>query len=289
MSGTRIAPALLALALSMCLTSGADARKGRSWHFFDRSGYSNHSGGAIGDVTDRLVRGCLQQAAAFQNWPFDDIAVIVRPNDVQRGALDALRSSAAAAAQRLSAECPQDQPAPPGTRLEAVLQAIDAATSAFSGIEPSLQAFYAALDDEQKARLVRDLTLPGSHAKKHEHRHRRKNDPPRADAGSTWTGICERLAGALRGWPVREIERGVGLSESQRVALHDLVGSSRKAADTLAGTCPAETALTAPVRMATMRERLSAVRQATVAIHPAFTQFYEALDQGQKLRFAGVR
>ena len=71
--------------------------------------------------------------------------------------------------------------------------------------------------------------------------------------------------------------------------MHDLVGSSRKAADTLAGTCPAETALTAPVRMATMRERLSAVRQATVAIHPAFTQFYEALDQPQKLRFAGVR
>jgi hypothetical protein len=31
------------------------------------------------------------------------------------------------------------------------------------------------------------------------------------------------------------------------------------------------------------------VRQATTAIHPALTQFYEALDQGQKVRFAAVR
>jgi hypothetical protein len=31
------------------------------------------------------------------------------------------------------------------------------------------------------------------------------------------------------------------------------------------------------------------VRQATVAIRPTLTQFYEALDEGQKVRFAGMR
>jgi hypothetical protein len=41
--------------------------------------------------------------------------------------------------------------------------------------------------------------------------------------------------------------------------------------------------------MAEMRARLSAVRQATTAIRPAFTQFYETLDQGQKVQFAGMR
>jgi hypothetical protein len=40
-------------------------------------------------------------------------------------------------------------------RLEAVEQAIDAATSAFAAVEPALQKFYFALDDEQKARLLR--------------------------------------------------------------------------------------------------------------------------------------
>jgi hypothetical protein len=37
------------------------------------------------------------------------------------------------------------------------------------------------------------------------------------------------------------------------------------------------------------RARLAAVRQATAAIRPALTQFYETLDQGQKVQFAGMR
>jgi LTXXQ motif family protein len=73
------------------------------------------------------------------------------------------------------------------------------------------------------------------------------------------------------------------------VAFYELVSLSLKAADTLAGACPAETALTPPGRMKQIRARLAAVRQATTAIRPALTQFYEALDQGQKVRFAGMR
>ena len=92
----------------------------------------------------------------------------------------------------------------------------------------------------------------------------------------------------LRGWPVREIERDVRLSSAQRVAFYELVTSSLKAADTLGGACPAETALTPVGRMEAMRQRLSAVRAATAAIRPALAHFYEALDQGQKLRFAGM-
>jgi hypothetical protein len=40
--------------------------------------------------------------------------------------------------------------------------------------------------------------------------------------------------------------------------------------------------------MDAMRKRLAAVRAATAAIHPALVRFYEALDQGQKVRFAGM-
>jgi hypothetical protein len=111
----------------------------------------------------------------------------------------------------------------------------------------------------------------------------------RGGEANFWAGICENLAAALRGWPIREIERGVRLSETQRVAFYEFVTSSLKAADTLAGACPAETTLTPPGRLTQMRARLLAVRQATTAIRPALTQFYEALDQGQKFRFAAMR
>jgi hypothetical protein len=107
-------------------------------------------------------------------------------------------------------------------------------------------------------------------------------------AAPGWNGTCEELASVLRNWPVREIERDVRLSGAQRVALYELVTTSLKAAETLSSACPAEAALTPVGRMETMRKRLAAVRAATAAIRPALARFYEALDQGQKVRFAGM-
>src|SRR5262249_61130058 len=112
---------------------------------------------------------------------------------------------------------------------------------------------------------------------------------PRQAAAPPWSAMCEELAGVLRGWPVREIERDVRLSSAQRVAFYELVTASLKAADTLGGACPAETALTPVGRLDAMRKRLAAVRAATAAIRPALMHFYEALDQGHKVRFAGMR
>jgi hypothetical protein len=54
------------------------------------------------------------------------------------------------------------------------------------------------------------------------------------------------------------------------------------AADTLASTCPAETALTPAGRMRVMRARLAAVKAATAAIRPAHARFYEVLDEGRR-------
>jgi hypothetical protein len=108
--------------------------------------------------------------------------------------------------------------------------------------------------------------------------------PPRpalAARASSWPRCC-----ATGRW--REIERDVRLAGAQRVALYELVTTSLKAAETLSSACPAEAALTPVGRMETMRKRLAAVRAATAAIRPALARFYEALDQGQKVRFAGM-
>ena len=265
MSRTGILPALLVIALSLCLGTSAEARKWRWWHIYGhgysayghgysaRSGYDRRArttaraetarsktGGPFGAVINRLVHGCLEQASEFQSWPFDAITRIVAPDDVQLSALEALRNSAAAAAERLSSECPRDASAPPWARLEAAQQAIDAATAVFAELQPSLQAFYAALDDEQKARLLRDMTLGGAQvrsgdraAERWEHRSRRRGDADaeRAGRANLWAGICEHLTVALRSWPIHEIERGVRLSEAQRVAFYELITSSLRAAE----------------------------------------------------------
>jgi LTXXQ motif family protein len=273
-------------------------------------------GGPFAAVVEKLVRGCGAQGAEFDHWPFDAIAQIVGADEKERTALAALRESAKAAAQRLAADCPQDVSAAPSARLEAVEQGIDAALAAFDQVQPALATFYGALDDEQKARLYRDMAAPAATARETTPRRQAQDDrrasreygsrrdrwrayaaareaparetAPRQAAAPPWSATCEEFAAVLRNWPVREIERDVRLSSTQRVAFYELVTASLKAADTLASACPAEAALTPVGRMDAMRQRLAAVRAATAAIRPALAHFYEALDQGQKVRFAGM-
>jgi hypothetical protein len=165
-----------------------------------------------------------------------------------------------------------------------------------------LQRFYSALDDEQKARLLRDITFAdvaartsertaqryGERSDRRSSRWRAYASADRNAAAKRGDDICEQVTSALRGWPVQEIEGRVRLSEPQRVTFYELVTSSFKAADVLADACPVETALTPVVRMATLRARLAAVGAATAAVRPALARFYESLDQGQKVRFVGM-
>jgi hypothetical protein len=127
----------------------------------ERARTGGTGGGAVGALLDRLVRGCLQQATEFQGWPYEAITQIASPDDNQRSALEALRASTTGAAERLSADCPRDEPAPSGERLVAAEQAIDTVTASYAAVEPPLRAFSAALDDEQKARLLRGLSSSG--------------------------------------------------------------------------------------------------------------------------------
>ena len=151
--------ALLALVLGCVLASSADARKWR--RTISPEGVEVRAGagsGAFGTVIDELVRGCAQRGTELVNWPFDDIARVADPNELQRRALQALRDAAKEAAERLASDCPQQVPAALSARLEAVEQGIDVALAAFATLQPAMQSFYGALDDEQKARLQRDVT-----------------------------------------------------------------------------------------------------------------------------------
>ena len=305
--------ASLALMLGCVLASSADARKWR--RTISPEGVEVHaraSSGAFGTVIEELVRGCAQRGTELVSWPFDDIARIADPNELQRRALQALRDAAKEAAERLASDCPQQVPAAPSARLEAVEQGIDIALAAFATLQPAMQAFYGALDDEQKAQLQRDMTMSAAPAPSAERSRERadqrsdqRREPRRGATRGTkpddrlsgasriaapklGVGACEGFAAALRGWPIREIERSVQLSEQQRVAFYEFVTASLKAANTLVTACPAATAITPARRMEVMVARLAAVRAAIAAIQPALTRFYEALDQGQKMRFAGM-
>ena len=209
----------------------------------------------------------------------------MRPDETQRGALEALRNSAAAAVDKLMTDCPREIPASFGTRLVALMRGIDSTLAALDAVRPAMQTFYSALDDEQKARLL--LRPPSASVRTSERQESRRRRSVNVDRtpSANWPGTsCEQLAATLRDWPIRRIERDARLSDAQRVALYELAAASLRSADSL--TCSAETALTPVGRLDLMRARLSAIGAAVDGIRPPLLHFYETLDSAQQLRFA---
>jgi len=238
-------------------------------------------------MVQQLIRVCGQQGVELKSWPFDSIARIVRPDETQRSALEQLRTTANQTADTLASDCPQDTPTAPSDQLEAAERGLETAIAALKAVQPAITTFYTSLDDEQKARLVaRHLAASASQESVRRSRSRAYGSSDRDLSPPQWDSICEQWAAALRDWPISRIERTIRLTETQRVALYDVVASSLKAAGTLMTSCPTEIALTPAARMETLRKRLEAVRRATEAIHPALAQFYETLDNNQKTRFA---
>ena len=136
------------------------------------------------------------------------ITQVVAPDDAQRAALDGLRETTRQAAETLASTCPQAVPAAPAARLEAVEQAIDAASVAFAAVQPALEGFYGTLDDEQKARIVRGM------------------EPQKAQASRSRSARAEQ-----------DLRRGL---TREALAGERLVTASLKAADTAVSAGQAE-------------------------------------------------
>ena len=105
---------------------------------------------------DRLARAC-QNAETNPDWPIGRIEETVRPDQRQRAALNELRAATDEAARIVRSACPSELPLTPTGRLAAMEQRIDAMLQAIGTLRPALAKFYAALNDEQKARLNRAL------------------------------------------------------------------------------------------------------------------------------------
>jgi LTXXQ motif family protein len=96
---------------------------------------------------------CNPRAAGFAEWRIARIEAAVRPTEAQRGALDELRAASSKAVDTISAACTADFPAKSTERLAAMEKRVEAMLQAIKTVRPAFDAFYAALDDQQKARL----------------------------------------------------------------------------------------------------------------------------------------
>jgi hypothetical protein len=210
------------------------------------------------------------------DWPIEQIAQLVEPDDAQRAALDDLKEAAAKAIERLQSGCPTELPSTPTGRLAAMRMRLEIMLEAVEIVRPALGIFYQSLNDEQKARF----NAIGPEEPQAASVTRSANQQ-----GSNPTQACGGQVAKLAELPTVRIAKAVRPTPEQQTALDNLDAASMAAAELLNANCREDHALTPPGRLDAMAQRLDAMLQALKIVQPALEQFYNSLSDEQKARF----
>jgi hypothetical protein len=120
---------------------------------FNAMNASGKSGGSAGNSPANLSALCGQQSGSFVKLPAQRIEQVVQPTSQQQSAFDDLKKAAQNASDQLQSSCPTAVPQSPVARLETTQTRLSAMADAIKSVRPSLETFYASLNDEQKARF----------------------------------------------------------------------------------------------------------------------------------------
>jgi hypothetical protein len=130
-----------------------DGPRGYGWGPGMMMGPGMMGGGGGGGPGGNWAGMCNPRAAGFAEWRMERIERLVSPTEAQRAALNDLRTASTKAAEIISAACPREFPASAPARTEAMEKRLDAMLTAVKTVRPAFEAFYATLNDEQKARI----------------------------------------------------------------------------------------------------------------------------------------
>jgi hypothetical protein len=213
---------------------------------------------------------CSGESSGLTNWPIEQIAQTVEPNEAQRALLEGLRGATAQALDILKAACPTDLPSTPTGRLEGMRRRLEVMLAAVRTVRPALEAFYQSLGDEQKARF--NALGPDENTEAQQ-------------AQRDLAQMCSDRASGVASLPIARIESTVRPSGPQLAALAELREAVDGAVNLLKSDCPTYRALSAAGRVEAMEQRLDAMLRAVNVVQPALDKFYGSLNNEQKERF----
>jgi hypothetical protein len=101
----------------------------------------------------RIDLMCSPAAAGFVGWRIDRLEQSLKTTEAQREKFNELKVASNKAAEAMRVACPTTTSATAPGRMGAMEKRLDAMLQAVKTIRPPLEAFYATLSDEQKARL----------------------------------------------------------------------------------------------------------------------------------------
>jgi hypothetical protein len=114
-------------------------------------------------------------------------------------------------------------------------------------------------------------TAPGPHGR----RHRRV---------PSLQQLCGDDSREMAGLAIDQMQQAIQPNEVLRGALDDLANALTSAARMIQASCPAQTAFTAPGRLAVMQQRIGAMIMAAAAVQQPLGKFYDLLEDEQEAR-----
>ena len=109
-----------------------------------------------------------------------------------------------------------------------------------------------------------------------------------SEAATSLAYMCGSDSRDIAGFSVERFRDAIQPNNEQSAALDELANVSQKAAEAVRSSCPADVALTAPSRLATMEQRVEAMRSAVTIVQPALDKFYALLTDEQKARITAL-
>jgi hypothetical protein len=215
-------------------------------------------------LSSQLSQMCGDDSKEVAGWPIDRIAQSVSPTPEQSAALDEFANATIQAARAIKEACPTNVVLTPTGRLDAMQKRIEGMARGVDIVGPPLDRFYSTLTDEQKARL------------------NAADEQRRRNRGSL--ANCGAVGNATR-WPGEQIEKAVRPDPQQQTKLDALKAAMAKAADDLANACPSALPATPPARLRAISMRLNAMLQTVKNVRAALDDFYNSLDDEQKVQF----
>lgn len=96
--------------------------------------------------------------------------------------------------------------------------------------------------------------------------------------------LCSDDGRDIAGLPIEQMQQALQPNEALRTAMDDLAGATVAAARMIQASCPAQSAFTAPARLAVMQQRIGAMMMAEQALKQPLAKFYDLLEDEQEAR-----
>ncbi len=108
------------------------------------------------------------------------------------------------------------------------------------------------------------------------------------DPAATLADMCGSDRSDIAGFPIEQFRSAIQPNAEQSAALDELAAASQKASQSILNSCPKDVPLTAPSRLASMQQRLQAMRDAVGILQPALEKFYGLLSDDQKAKVTAL-